>query len=98
MTDPTPPAPDDTLWDPSRKWIRIVDERDDGMVEFEFAVGEPQLFVEMLMPRAQFEDFCAMQAVTATRGRLEDALAGTETHEWDWSLHEARARHFRHEP
>ena len=38
-------------WDPNAKWVRIVRERPTGMVEFEFAVGEPQLFVEMVMSR-----------------------------------------------
>ena len=43
------------------------------MVEFEFAVGEPGLYVEMVvMPRQQFEEFCATQAVVPTRGRLPE--------------------------
>ncbi|MBS0468542.1 MAG: phenol hydroxylase [Proteobacteria bacterium] len=91
-------APPEDRWDVQRRFIRIVQEHDNGMVEFEFAVGEPELFVEMLMPRAQFEDFCATQAVTPTHGRLPEAAAGSDAHEWDWSLRDARERHFRHEP
>ena len=70
-------------FDPARRYVRIVGTRSDGMVEFEFALGEPQLFVEQ---------------VTPTHGALPEATAGTAEHEWDWSLRSARERHFRHEP
>jgi len=84
-------------WNPSDKWVRIVNERASGMVEFEFAVGEPQLFVEMVMPRPQFDEFCALHAVVPTHGPLQESAQGSDAHEWDWSLREARARHFRQE-
>ena len=53
-------------FDPARRFVRIVELRADGMVEFEFAVGEPELFVEMVLPRAAFDDFCATQGVAPT--------------------------------
>lgn len=87
-----------TTFDPSVKFVRVVETRTDGLVEFEFAIGEPELFVELLMPRAQFEEFCATQGVTPTFGRLAAASAGSAEHEWDWSLHAAREQRFRHEP
>ena len=87
-----------TPWDVTQRFIRIVQEHDNGMVEFEFAVGEPGLFVEMVMPRAQFDEFCAMQGVQPTHGRLPESAEGSAAHEWDWSLRDARERHFRHEP
>ncbi len=55
-------------WDVDRRYIRIVEEHANGMVAFEFAVGEPGLFVEMLMPRAQFEAFCIQQGVVPSHG------------------------------
>lgn len=92
------PAPSDDRWDVQRRFIRIVQTHDNGMVEFEFAVGEPGLFVEMVMPRAEFEEFCATQGVQPTEGRLPAHDGGSSEHEWDWSLRDARDRHFRHEP
>ena len=86
-----------TTWDPNAKWVRIVRERPNGMVEFEFAVGDPQLFVEMVMSREAFDAFCAMHAVTPTLGALPEAAPGSAAHEWDWSLRQAREQHFRHE-
>ncbi|GAB1385031.1 hypothetical protein MASR1M59_01790 [Melaminivora sp.] len=95
MTDtPAPSLPAD--WDLQRRFIRIVEEHASGLVEFEFAVGEPGLFVEMVLPRAQFDDFCQMQGVQPTQGRLPDPQAGSGVEgEWDWSLRDARERHFR---
>ena len=93
---PTPASP--AAWDVAQRFIRIVQEHDNGMVEFEFAVGEPGLFVEMVMPAAEFRQFCQDQGVTPTQGALPEAAAGTQDHEWDWSLRAAREKHFRHEP
>jgi len=84
-------------FDPQMRFVRVVQSRPDGMVEFEFAVGEPRLFVEMIMPREQFDDFCRAQGVAPTEGPLPAAPAGSEEHEWDWSLHAARSRRFRSE-
>jgi len=92
------PAPSDDRSDVQRRFIRIVQTHDNGMVEFEFAVGEPGLFVEMVMPRAEFEEFCATQGVQPTEGRLPAHDGGSSEHEWDWSLRDARDRHFRQEP
>lgn len=85
-------------FDPERRYVRIVDERADGYVEFEFAVGEPELFVEMLLPRAAFDDFCGQQRVTPTRTPQLQSPAGESAHEWDWTLHQARRQFHRHEP
>lgn len=82
-------------FNPQQKFIRIVHARDDGLVEFEFAMGEPRLFVEMLMHRAEFEQFCKDQQVTPTEGALPESAAGSVEHEWDWSLSTAREKHFR---
>ncbi|WP_026928193.1 phenol hydroxylase subunit [Granulicoccus phenolivorans] len=42
-----------------RRFVRITGERSDGFVEFDFAIGEPELFVELLLSRPAFEEFCA---------------------------------------
>jgi phenol hydroxylase P0 protein len=86
-----------TPFDPAARFVRVIATRPNGMVEFEFAVGEPELFVEMLMPQAQFDEFCAAQGVVATPGPLPGAAEGSAEHEWDWSLHAAREQRFRRE-
>lgn len=55
-------------FDPFRKYVRITGERDDGFVEFDFALGEPALFAEMMLTRAAFDEFCATQRVVLLGG------------------------------
>ena len=77
--------------DVNRKFVRLVDRRANGLVEFEFSIGDPELFVEMLLPATAFEEFCAVNRV--------EILEGSRPHEagsdWDWSLHEATHQRFR---
>ena len=70
----------------------------DGFAPLAGHLDDAGLFVEMVMPRAEFEEFCATQGVQPTEGRLPAHDGGSSEHEWDWSLRDARDRHFRHEP
>jgi phenol hydroxylase P0 protein len=45
-------------FDPSLRFVRLRHVRTDGFVEFEFAIGEPELFVELVLPVAAFHEFC----------------------------------------
>lgn len=83
-------------FNPDLKFVRIIEQHANGLVEFEFAVGEPELFVELLMAQAQFDEFCVMHGVTPTRGRLPVAQSSDEQ-EWDWSLRAAREQNSRHD-
>jgi len=82
-------------FNPEKKFIRIIQTHATGLVEFEFAVGEPGLYVELLMAQSAFDEFCAMHGVTPTQGHLAEAQ-DSDTQEWDWSLHAARAQQVRH--
>lgn len=49
--------------DPSRttepvKWVRVTCRRPDGFVEFDFAIGDPDLAVNLILPAHAFEAFC----------------------------------------
>ena len=84
---------DPARFDPTRRYVRIVEERPDGMVEFEFAVGEPELFVEMMLPRAAFQDFCGDQGVIAAEvSSIAPSADDSDRADrpWAWTLHDAR--------
>ena len=51
-------------FDPAARYVRITRVRDNGLVEFDFAIGEPTLYVELILPRAAFDEFCERNAVT----------------------------------
>jgi phenol/toluene 2-monooxygenase (NADH) P0/A0 len=64
LTLPKAPAnPDVRICDVSAKFVRIRHVRADGLVCFEFAIGWPELFVDLMLPRAAFDDFCVRQNV-----------------------------------
>lgn len=57
----TPPIPPSV--DISRKYVRVLDRRADGLVSFEFSIGWPELAVELLLPHGAFDAFCAQHQV-----------------------------------
>lgn len=55
---PHVPAPADLV-----KWVRVTRRRPDGFVEFDFALGDPDLSVDLILPAAAFDEFCATNRV-----------------------------------
>ena len=70
MNPPLPPSaaalplePELPTCDSSRKFVRVTERRDDGLVAFEFSIGWPELAVELMLPAPAFEAFCANNRV-----------------------------------
>jgi len=88
-------------FDPKRKFVRVTELRENGLVEFDFAIGEPELFAEMILPAAAFDEFCAANKVTFVdeRSRLVVASAAdgddSADNEWNWSLRDATHQRFK---
>lgn len=49
--------------DTSLRYVRLLERRADGLVCFEFAIGWPELSVELMLPAPAFEAFCANNRV-----------------------------------
>lgn len=79
--------------DTSRKFVRIIERRADGFVEFEFAIGEPELYAEMLLPGDAYEAFCEANHVTFLEPRVENPEE--DDRGLDWSLHRATHQRLR---
>lgn len=47
-----------------KRYVRVRGLINDRFVEFDFAVGDPLLYVELLLPKAAFESFCRHNDVT----------------------------------
>jgi phenol/toluene 2-monooxygenase (NADH) P0/A0 len=77
--------------DTTRRFVRLSGERPNGFVEFEFAIGEPEIFVEMILPRAALAEFCATNRVEMLPPRNADAPQG----DWDWRLADATRTRFK---
>ena len=83
-----PTGPDDGL---GQKFVRITGTREPGLVEFDFAIGDPRLHVELLLPKAAFEEFCRDQNVTF----LDAASDEPDPSDWNWGLRQAQTQRFR---
>lgn len=81
-----------------RRFVRITRRRPDGFVEFDFAMGEPELFVELVLPDEAFNAFCAAnKAEPFPEPPPGGAALGPDpdADDWGWRLADARATPFR---
>lgn len=83
---------DATKVDVTRKFVRLVERRDDGLVEFEFSIGVPELYVEMLLPADAYEAFCDTNAVEFLEGPRPIEHTGAD---WEWRLRDATHERFK---
>ncbi len=61
------------------KYIRVRSDENARFVEFDFAIGDPMLFVELIMPKTAFVHFCtANDVVFMTREQQENVDAEME--------------------
>lgn len=83
-------------FDPTRKFVRVLATLPNGLIEFEFAVGEPELAVELVMPKAAFDEFCASNQVEFIANPVA-APADSDAADADfhWNLHQATHQRFR---
>lgn len=61
--DPLPLPIELAPCDTTQRFVRVIQEHADGLVAFEFAIGWPELAVELLLPAAGFAEFCATHRV-----------------------------------
>ena len=64
-------------FDATRRYVRVCEQRLDGFVEFEFAIGDPALCVELMLKEADFHEFCLTNDVIV--------LGQAESGQGDWA-------------
>ena len=65
-----------TTVDANTRFVWVTGEARGGFVEFQFSIGDPTLYLEMILPPGAFEEFCATHQVvhlTAEQGSHVDA-------------------------
>jgi len=83
-------------FDVTRRFVRVLGALPNGMVEFEFSVGEPEMAVELVMPKTAFDEFCAVNRVEfITASPAAPADGNSPDADFDWSLHQATHQRFR---
>jgi phenol hydroxylase P0 protein len=73
-------------FDTQKRFVRFIEKRDDGFVLFEFAVGEPEIFAEMILKEEDYVIFCKEQGVVMID---EDSNPIDEGNDFEWRLRDA---------
>ncbi len=83
-------------FDVTRKFVRVLGTLPNGLIEFEFAVGEPDMTVELVMPQAAFNEFCSNNRVEFM-DKANSAPSDSEAADADfnWNLQQATHQRFR---
>lgn len=86
-------------FDVTRKYVRVLATLPSGLVEFAFAVGDPELAVELVMPKAAFDEFCASHQVEFVAAPSESSAPPADAEspdaDFNWNLHQAVHQRFR---
>lgn len=63
MTHSPATAPEAFAREATRKFVRVHEVRPNGLVVFDFSIGWPDQSVELVLPQAAFDEFCATHQV-----------------------------------
>lgn len=69
------------------RYVRIKKIIREQFVEFDFAIGDPSLYVELILPRKAFEEFCTHNRVI----QMSDEQAGSvdqDMEKWRYGVRE----------
>lgn len=64
-----------------KKYVRVKRVINDQFVEFDFAIGDPEIFVELVLPKAAFSTFCE-QNNTITMSDAQGEEIDREMEKW----------------
>lgn len=73
--------------DELKKYIRITGDRNAKFVEFDFAINDPSLFVELVLPKDAFEKFCLIHQVIEMDAD-QQALNDAQENKWRYGIEE----------
>ena len=69
------------LTDRAPRFVRATNENRKGFVEFQFSIGDPDLYIEILLPHRAFAAFCEEHEVQYLD---EDAARAVDAKEHKW--------------
>ena len=64
-----------------QRFVRVTNIRDDSLVEFEFSIDDPTLYVELVLPYPQFRKFCHRNA-TRELTHEQESLVDLDKLKW----------------
>lgn len=91
--EPSPERQEPPVLDTGKRYIRVTRKHENGFIEFDFAIGDPDVFVELILDTEAFQDFCSGQQAEAFPAPDE---AQEDLGDWNWRLADARETGFKH--
>lgn len=64
----------DSTFDVHRRYVRFRELNQNDYVLFDFAIGDPELWIELTLPLHAYNTFCRENAVTYLTREQEDAV------------------------
>lgn len=68
-----------------KKYVHVTDVKSNGLVEFDFSVGDPCMYIELALPKKQFEKFCDNNAVMHLTREQEIAVLN-DKYKWQYGV------------
>ncbi len=75
-----------------QKYVRVRSAPDAPFVEFDFAIGDPCLFVELILPPKAFKEFCDANQVSFMTPEQIEAVE-QDMRKWRYGDETLMARH-----
>lgn len=70
---------------PLKKYIRVTGDIDAAFVEFDFAIHDPTLYVELVLPQQAFREFCKTNQVIEMT-QQEQAMNDAQEEKWRYGI------------
>jgi len=68
-----------------KKYVHVTDIKSTGLVEFDFSVGDPCMYVELALPKKQFDEFCSRHSVMHLT-REQEIQVENDKHKWQYGV------------
>ncbi len=68
-----------------KKYVHVTDVKLNGLIEFDFAIGDPCLYVELALPKKQFEEFCTKNNVKHLT-REQEIDVENDKYKWQYGV------------
>ncbi len=67
------------------KYVHITEIKPSGLVEFDFSIGDPCMYVELALPKKQFDVFCEKNAVKHLT-REQEIDVENDKYKWQYGV------------
>ncbi|HTN65650.1 MAG TPA: phenol hydroxylase subunit [Burkholderiaceae bacterium] len=78
----------------TRRFVRVLGTLPNGLIEFVFAIGDPDVAVELVMPKPAFDEFCRANEVEFLVAEAPAEPQATDA-DFKWGMHQATHQRFR---